>query len=347
MLIQVGELAKRAGMTVRTLHHYEQTGLLTPSARSAAGYRLYDLAAVQRLHMIKALAQAGLELAAIKEHLDRGSLSLSDLLVRQIATLDTQLRTISTLRERLALLRDELGSGHEPDLESWLQTLELMKMYDRWFSPQELQTLPFAEQDEQRNQIWQALVIEARQLMQENCPPDSPSAMALATRWMERLELDTAGRPEFLTRLNEMHAAEPQMRAQTGITPEVVDYITHAFAQSKLAIWARYLNADELAFTREHYFDRLMEWPGLVSALHQACAEQTDPASEAGQNLARQWLALFQSYAGTSPQTQQKFRHAMEREPHLMKGTWMTPPVLGWLQQAIGVMMQARTPASR
>lgn len=347
MLIQVGELAKRAGMTVRTLHHYEQTGLLTPSARSAAGYRLYDLAAVQRLHMIKALAQAGLELAAIKEHLDCGSLSLSDLLMQQITTLDTQLRTISTLRERLVLLRDELGSGREPDLESWLQTLELMKMYDRWFSPQELQTLPFAEQDEQRNQIWQALVMEAPRLMQEGCPPDSPSAMALATRWMERLELDTAGRPEFLTRLNEMHATEPQMRAQTGITPEIVDYITHAFAQSKLAIWARYLNADELAFTREHYFDRLMEWPGLVSALHQACAEQTDPASEAGQKLARQWLALFQSYAGTSPQTQQKFRHAMECEPHLMKGTWMTPPVLGWLQQAIGVMMQARTPASR
>lgn len=220
-------------------------------------------------------------------------------------------------------------------------------MYDRWFSPQELQTLPFAEQDEQRNQIWQALVMEAQRLMQESCPPDSPSAMALATRWMERLELDTAGRPEFLTRLNEMHATEPQMRAQTGITPEIVDYITHAFAQSKLAIWARYLNADELAFTREHYFDRLMEWPGLVSALHQACAEQTDPASEAGQKLARQWLALFQSYAGTSPQTQQKFRHAMECEPHLMKGTWMTPPVLVWLQQAIGVMMQARTPASR
>lgn len=111
MLIQVGELAKRAGMTVRTLHHYEQTGLLTPSARSAAGYRLYDLAAVQRLHMIKALAQAGLELAAIKEHLDRGSLSLSDLLVRQIATLDTQLRTISTLRERLALLREVESTG--------------------------------------------------------------------------------------------------------------------------------------------------------------------------------------------------------------------------------------------
>jgi hypothetical protein len=72
------------------------------------------------------------------------------------------------------------------------------------------------------------------------------------------------------------------------------------------------------------------------------------PGSPAGQALARQWLALFQSYAGTHPHTQQKFRLAMEREPHLMKGTWMTPEVLGWLQQAIGVMMtQASSPASR
>jgi len=40
--------------------------------------------------------------------------------------------------------------------------------------------------------------------------------------------------------------------------------------------------------------------------------------------------------------TQQKFRQAMQQEPHLMKGTWMTPAVLEWLQQAIGIMMQRR-----
>ncbi|EMX9089975.1 MerR family transcriptional regulator [Klebsiella oxytoca] len=347
MLIQVGELAKRAGMTVRTLHHYEQTGLLTPSARSAAGYRLYNLAAVQRLHMIKALAQAGLELATIKDYLDRDAFSLSDLLVKQIATLDRQLQTLSTLRQRLALLREELDSGGEPDLESWVQTLELMKMYDRWFSQQELQVLPFAEQDEQRNQTWLELVGEAQQLMDERCPADEPRAIALATRWMEQLEQDTAGRPEFLTRLNEMHAAEPQMREQTGVTPEMIDFITRAFAESKLAIWARYLNDEELAFTRQHYFDRLMEWPALVADLHRACREKRDPASPEGQQLAQRWLALFQSYAGKDAQTQQKFRYAMEQEPHLMKGTWMTSEVLSWLQQAIGVMMrQAQGPAA-
>lgn len=84
-------------------------------------------------------------------------------------------------------------------------------------------------------------------------------------------EQDTAGRPEFLTRLNEMHAAEPQMVEQTGVTPAIIAYITEAFAESKLAIWARYLDEEEMAFTRQHYFDRLQEWPALVAKLHQAC----------------------------------------------------------------------------
>jgi DNA-binding transcriptional MerR regulator len=49
MQITVGELAKRCGLTIRTLHHYDSIGLLKPSLRSAAGYRLYDRANVDRL----------------------------------------------------------------------------------------------------------------------------------------------------------------------------------------------------------------------------------------------------------------------------------------------------------
>ena len=341
MLIQVGELAKRAGITVRTLHHYEQTGLLLPSARSAAGYRLYNLADVQRLHMIQALAKAGLELAEIRDFLEQESLSLTELLDAQITLLDKQLRSIHTLRDRLVDLRTGLLDDATPDLESWLQTLELMNMYDRWFSKEELQQLPFAVQKDALAAIWSGLVAEAKTLLEQHISATDARAMDLATRWMERLEQDTAGKPEFLTRLNEMHSVEPQMQAQTGITPEMTDYITRAFAESKLCIWEKYLTAEEMAFTRAHYFDRMMEWPPLV-----AKRDNIDPASEEAQKLAENWLALFQSYAGTSPETQQKFRAAMQQEPHLMKGTWMTPAVLAWLQQAIGVMMQRRFSAS-
>ncbi|MFZ3964998.1 MerR family transcriptional regulator [Enterobacter hormaechei] len=346
MLIQVGELAKRAGITVRTLHHYEQTGLLLPSARSAAGYRLYNLADVQRLHMIQTLAKAGLELAEIRDFLEQRSLSLAELLDGQITLLDKQLRSIHTLRNRLVELRTGLTDDATPDLESWLQTLELMNMYDRWFSKEELQQLPFAVEKEALADIWSCLVTEVKHLLEQNVSVTDARATDLASRWMERLEQDTAGKPEFLTRLNEMHSVEPQMQEQTGITPEITDYITRAFAESKLSIWEKYLTAEEMAFTRSHYFDRMMEWPPLVAKLHQAQRDNLSPASDDAQKLAENWLVLFQSYAGTNPQTQQKFRLAMQQEPHLMKGTWMTPAVLEWLQQAIGVMMQRRVTAS-
>jgi hypothetical protein len=64
------------------------------------------------------------------------------LLDAQITLLDKQLRSIHAARPAggAAPLLDDAT----PDLESWLQTLELMKMYDRWFSKEELQQLPFA-----------------------------------------------------------------------------------------------------------------------------------------------------------------------------------------------------------
>ncbi|ROP61843.1 DNA-binding transcriptional MerR regulator [Enterobacter sp. BIGb0383] len=346
MLIQVGELAKRAGITVRTLHHYEQTGLLLPSARSTAGYRLYNLADVQRLHTIQALAKAGMELAAIRDLLAQQTLPLGEILDVQIAMLDKQLRAIGTLRFQLCQLKEGLTAGDTPDLESWLQTLELMNMYDRWFTKEELEQLPFALQREPLAEVWNGLLTEVNTLMAQRVAADDIRAMNLATRWMERLEQDTAGRPEFLTRLNEMHSAEAQMREQTGITEAITNYITRAFAESKMAIWDNYLNPQEMAFARVHYFDRLMEWPPLVAKLHQACRDGLSPADEEGQALVAHWQRLFESYAGTDPLTHAKFRQAMQEHPHLLKGTWMTPEVLQWLQQGIGERMRARAIAS-
>lgn len=346
MLIQAGELARRAGITVRTLHHYEHIGLLTPSSRSAAGYRLYNLADVKRLHRIQVLAKAGMALAAIKDYLARETRPLHVLLDEQISLLDAQMRTIQTLRKQLLMLQRGMESGAEPDLESWLLTLELTNMYDRWFSAEELRELPFAAHDEERSREWAKMVAQAKALMAQGCPVDDEKAMNLATRWMTRLEEDTARRPEFLSRLNEMHLVEPQMREQTGIDDETINFITRSFGESKLAIWQRYLTPDEMAFTRAHYFDRMMEWPPLVSLVRQAALEGLDPQSEEAQSLANTWLELFQSYAGTDPQTQQKFRLSMQQEPHLMKGTWVTPDLLQWLQQAVDALMRKRYGAS-
>lgn len=88
MQLTVGELAKRTGLTVRTLHHYHAIGLLTPSARAENGYRLYGRDEIARLHQIQALSRFGLALAEIGAYLDQPGARLADVISRQLAMLD-------------------------------------------------------------------------------------------------------------------------------------------------------------------------------------------------------------------------------------------------------------------
>jgi DNA-binding transcriptional MerR regulator len=66
----VGDVAALAGVTVRTLHHYDRIGLLSPSARSSAGYRLYAPADLDRLHQVLVYRELGFSLEDVAALLD-------------------------------------------------------------------------------------------------------------------------------------------------------------------------------------------------------------------------------------------------------------------------------------
>src|ERR1700761_1318750 len=65
-LMQIGDLAREAGKTVRAIHLYEELGLLTPAARSKGGYRLYGPEALTRINWITKLQTLGFSLGDIQ-----------------------------------------------------------------------------------------------------------------------------------------------------------------------------------------------------------------------------------------------------------------------------------------
>src|SRR4051794_29103489 len=73
MAFTVGELSRLTGVTVRALHHYDQIGLVVPSHRTAAGYRLYDEEDVRRLQQVLVLRQLSVPLEAIARAIDGGT----------------------------------------------------------------------------------------------------------------------------------------------------------------------------------------------------------------------------------------------------------------------------------
>lgn len=338
MLLKVGELAKRSGLTVRALHHYDSIGLLVPSVRTEAGYRLYNRHDIARLHQIQAMRGLGMSLADIGEILARPDQSLGRVIDQQIHMLDLQITRQMALRDRLMHLSRQLATGEEPDLGEWLSTLELMNMYDRYFSKTELEQLPFYQNQSARSPEWTALVEEARSLMAQSVAVDSEAARSLAIRWMDTLERETAVNPRLFVKLTTMHGNEPVMMQQTGASREIVDFVLQAFTEARLAIYARYLSAEEFAFLRENYAKSVQAWPQLIADLHQAMEEGAKPADPAVQQLARRWRDLFCSFAGTNPQTHQKFRQAHGAEPALYQGTWMTQELQAFLGQALATL---------
>ena len=95
----VGQVAALARVTVRTLHHYDRIGLLSPSRRSENGYRLYDYADLERLRQIRLLRELRFSLEAIEQMLDAPAYDRRSALIAQRELLhERQERTESIIR---------------------------------------------------------------------------------------------------------------------------------------------------------------------------------------------------------------------------------------------------------
>ena len=127
--LTVGRAARRFGLSRSTLLYYHRIGLLVPSSRGRAGYRLYSVDDVDRLEQIVRYRAAGVPLADIRRILDGAGDALVSVLERRLAALNDE---IATLREQqrliVGLLRSDRtaapGNGHVMNRERWTALLE-------------------------------------------------------------------------------------------------------------------------------------------------------------------------------------------------------------------------------
>jgi DNA-binding transcriptional MerR regulator len=114
-MLQIGEVAERAGLSLRTVRYYEETGLLQPARRTDGGFRLYTGEHVARLALIKRMKPLGFSVQQMRELLDA-----RDILADQDAPQDARERARERVGEFVALgatacekLREQLAGGNE------------------------------------------------------------------------------------------------------------------------------------------------------------------------------------------------------------------------------------------
>ncbi len=199
--LKVGELARRTGLTIRTLHHYDEIGLLKPSFHTASGHRLYTAADVARLQQVLSLRQLGFSLEEVRDCLHRADFSPLKVIGLHLARLRELIAWQQQLCERLEAVAAHLGAAEEVSADEFLRMIEVMTMMEKHYTPEQMkQFAEVAKQvgpDEIRaiEEAWTALLGEVR--AHRDLDPASPEAQALGRRWEELLERTMRGYEGF------------------------------------------------------------------------------------------------------------------------------------------------------
>jgi DNA-binding transcriptional MerR regulator len=206
------------------LHHYDRVGLLKPTGRSAAGYRLYGAGDFARLQQVLTLKFMGMPLRQIKEVLGRKEL-------------DAALRAV---REAESVL----SRGGGPAWDEFKKIVEVISMQHdtewmkRYYTEEQLADLArrgTPEVLERGQSKWQKLIAEVEEAAREGVDPASERAQGLAARWQGLIEEFTGGDPGILENLKRLYADQANWpdTFRKPYSDESADFISRARAAKK------------------------------------------------------------------------------------------------------------------
>ncbi len=176
---RVGELAEQTGLTVRTLHHYDEIGLLVPSLHNSAGHRRYTAEDVRRLHRVIALRGFGFALAEIAELLDESAIDPRTLVTRQLDQVNEQITASTRLKHQLMRVLAAIDAKSEPSSQTIIELIEVMTAMQNPLTPEQFAQLAAdrAEFAESLTEAQLTEMAESRRKFTEGLSPEELAEM--------------------------------------------------------------------------------------------------------------------------------------------------------------------------
>lgn len=229
----VGVVASLVGVTVRTLHHWDEIGLAGPSERSAAGYRIYTAADIARIHRVLVYRELGVSLEEVARLLEADAGEAVESLLQQRDRLRERIHELERMAQaldRMARARQEgvLLSAEEQVAifgEDW-QPSWAAQARERWGDTR--QWAQFAERAAEKTaEDWQLLAEEVRALnadlaegLRAGLEPGSRKANALAERHRASMSVYFDCTHSMQVILGQTHVDDPGFRAHyDGLAP--------------------------------------------------------------------------------------------------------------------------------
>ncbi|MBE9041525.1 MerR family transcriptional regulator [Oscillatoriales cyanobacterium LEGE 11467] len=233
-LMRIGELAQQTGLSIRTLHYYDEINLLSPQHRTSAGHRLYGEAEIARLQQILSLRQLGFSLDEIRECLESPEFSLPKVIDLHRHRLREQMALSRTLLDRLNGIATELETSQSVAVERLIQTMETISMTQQYFTPEQEKVVEARFREEEGK--WQDLLDRARSEMEKGSDLTSLSARRLARSWRQAMKSLICGDAQIYKSLIGMYQqAGPEAASWGTLDTATFEYILKAVSFLSLA----------------------------------------------------------------------------------------------------------------
>lgn len=232
--MKVGELAKRTGLSVRTLHYYDEIGLLQPSKHTESRHRVYGVPELQRLQQIKSLRQLGFSLDEIRECLDSSAFSPRHTIDLHVARLREQMDQQARLIALLETLAATVDGNSVASPDDFIDAIECITMVDKSLSPEELREIRERGERLGRDHIkaaeaeWPRLIAKVRDEMKRGTPAASDRMRPLAARWRELVREFTGGNPSIERKVRAGFISRPASMTRAGLDPAIFSYVNEA-----------------------------------------------------------------------------------------------------------------------
>jgi len=211
----VGQIAKRMGITVRALHHYDKTGLLSPSSESEGGFRLYNYKDMVKLSQILSLKNLGFSLDDIKNRIvsmDTPA-EVANMLTEHAAAIREKMETLSASLELIETLKSEVIQMQTVDFKRCADIIINLQMKNehywmiKYFDEEVMEHMRSRFSKAEALEVigkMNRLTNEVLRFEENGTPPESEEAQALAREYWELMLKVAGGNLDIMVKMNEI-----------------------------------------------------------------------------------------------------------------------------------------------
>ena len=228
-LLQIGELAKQTGLSIRTLRYYDEIGLLVPSHRTEAEYRLYSEADIARLQQILSLRQLGFALKEIRECLENPDFSLPNVINLHLERLQAQMAVSQSLFSKLSTLAQKLQTSQSIAVDDLMQIIENLTMTQQYLTQEQHDLLEARLNQGQAE--WLHFVEQAKSHITQGRDLNDPEVRQMAWQWRSDIRSFVADDLQLYEALIQLYQQEGAEAASWGtLDAPTLEYILKAVA---------------------------------------------------------------------------------------------------------------------